>query len=46
MSFGLWVYVQKNAGNYTILRNLPERDNFRKHFKQTSRIKNTQDKIV
>ena len=40
------LYVQKNAGNYTILRNLPERDNFRKHFKQTSRIKNNEISIL
>lgn len=42
----LALYVQKNAGNYTILRNLPERDNFRKHFKQTSRIKNNEISIL
>lgn len=42
----LALYVQKNAGNYTILRNLPERDNFRKHFKQTSRIKNNEISII
>lgn len=42
----LALYVQKNAGNYVVLRDLPERDNFKKLFKQTSRIKNNEISIL